>query len=272
METTPVSTDNQTQSIQETLPKNVPCCSPQNKFICILAALIFALIVSAGSFLLGKYSSRPRPVGYPAPQISPTPTQITFIQDPTADWETHTLNAVNMEFKTPSFFSSFGQFKEQIKPGEKGTYLCATYSKETSFLVKPIFAGGYSCVISRFGVGTTSVDFEAGRMAGFTDLQGYTIEGNRFFAKFSDKKFEISNYLVTQMGGPGGLPMLKIKGADSVEGEFQGPIAGTPGEGKIGALINTNNSTYPGLAIEMELTQNLTEELFTQILSTFRFD
>lgn len=100
METTPVSTDNQVQPVPETPPKNVPCCSPQNKFICILATLILALIVGAGSFLLGKNSTKETPL--PIVKVSPTPAIPTPIPDLTANWLTYVNKDYQYEFKYPN--------------------------------------------------------------------------------------------------------------------------------------------------------------------------
>lgn len=247
----------------------------------VLGLVLGGSLVFAGVQIGRKQSQvtiypSPTPLGEVSPTSIPIvtsiPTQIivTPTPDPTAGWKTYILKTLNLEFKLPPIFNSFGEMTEQIIPGEKGTSLCMTFPRKTSFFIKPVIAGTAACVTNHFGIGTTSIDFEAGRMAGFTDLQGYVIENGKYYAKLLGKKFEIPPSLVEQIGGDG-LSMLKITGRDTTEGEFQGPIAGTPGKGRVGALINTNNKTCPGLAVEMELTGSLTEYLFNQILSTFKF-
>lgn len=200
----------------------------------------------------------------------PTPTEQSNV---TSNWKTYSLKTVDLEFKLPPVFNSYGEMKEEIKPGEKGTQLCMTFAKKTSFfLVKPVFARDSFCSVNYLGFVTVSPDYEAGRGGGFTDLLGFTIENGKYFARQNlDRKFEIPSNLVKEVSSQHGVQALKITGKNSTTGEWQGPIAGTPGDGKIGALVNTTNTIYPGIAIEMELSGSMTEEVFDQILSTLRF-
>jgi hypothetical protein len=218
------------------------------------------------------YTSQPTPSNYIYMQPTSKPT-VTEQPSGTSNWKAYTLKTVNLEFKLPPVFNSYGEMKEEIKPEEKGTQLCMTFAKKTSFLlVKPVFAGYSGCSINYFGFGTVSPDAEAGRSGGFTDLLGYTIENGKYYARRNlDRKFEIPANLVKEIRSQYGVQVLKITGKDSTTGEWQGPIGGTPGDGRIGALVNTTSTIYPGVAIEMELGGNLTEEVFDQILSTLRF-
>lgn len=201
-------------------------------------------------------------------------TNDTEMSDVPSDWKAYFLKTVALEFKLPPLFINYGEMTEEIRPGEKGTLLCMTFPKKSSFfLVKTVLAGSSFCNINYFGLGTVSPDFEEGRGGGFTDLLGFTVENGKYLARQNlDRKFEIPLDLVKEVRSRYGVQVLKIKGKNSVDGEWRGPVGGTPGDGKIGALINTTNTLYPGLAIEMELNENLTEELFDKILSTLRFN
>lgn len=99
MKTTPVSINNQAQSTPETPPKIIPCCSPKSKLICILTASVLVLLVGVGSFLLDKYSSKPKT--QPTIQTSPTPVLPTTTPDLTANWITYKTIA-GLEFKCPA--------------------------------------------------------------------------------------------------------------------------------------------------------------------------
>lgn len=260
---------NQTASIPE---------KPKINYWMISTGVLLLLVVGfTGGYVFKSksekqslYTSQPTPSSYTQPTTKPT---VAEQPNGTSNWKAYSLKTVDLEFKLPPIFNSYGVMKEEIKPGEKGTQLCMTFAKKTSFLlVKPVFAGGSFCSINYFGFGTVSPDYEAGRGGGFTDLLGFTIENGKYYARQNlDRKFEITSNLVKEVRSQFGVQVLKITGKNSTTGEWQGPIAGTPGDGRIGALVNTTNTIYPGVAIEMELGGNLTEVVFDQILSTLRF-
>lgn len=247
--------------------------------ISTVVLILLAVGFTGGYFFKSKsgkgqsYVPQPTPNNYSDTQPTAKPT-ITEQPSTTSNWKTYTLKTIGLEFKLPSVFNSYGEMKEEIKPGEKGTQLCMTFAKKTSYLiVKPVFAGGSFCSINYFGFGTVSPDYEAGRGGGFTDLLGFINEDGKYYARQNlDRKFEIPANLVKEVRSQYGVRVLKITGKNSTTGEWQGPIGGTPGDGRIGALVNTTNTIYPGIAIEMELNGSLTEEVFDQILSTLKFN
>ncbi|MDP1722207.1 MAG: hypothetical protein Q8L37_03280 [Candidatus Gottesmanbacteria bacterium] len=193
--------------------------------------------------------------------------------DPTSNWKRYLVKTVNLEFKLPPTFNSYGDLMEKIEPGEKGTLLCITFPTSSSYhFINPIFAGGTGCQIHKFGLGTISVDYEAGRGGSFTDVLGYVIKNGKYYGRqVGNSVFELPPLLTTPMNNSNGMQILKIIGKNETSGEWRGPVGGTPGDGKIGAILNTKNPLYPGIAIEMELNSTLTEGLFDQILSTFQF-
>lgn len=246
-------------------PVQIPKKPKLNYWMISAGVLVLLVVGFTGGYIFRSKSEKQLPyTSQPA---------VTEQPNGTSNWLTYSLKTVDLEFKLPPIFNSYGEMKEEIKPGEKGTQLCMTFAKKTSFiLVKPIFAGGGFCMINYFGFGTVSPDYEAGREGGFTDLLGFTIEnGKYYFRQNFNRKFEIPSNLVKKVRNQYGVQILKITGKNSTTGEWQGPIAGTPGDGRIGALVNTTNTVYPGVAIEMELSGNLTEVVFDQILSTLRF-
>jgi hypothetical protein len=253
----------------------VPPTSASKKSTLLVISIIVILLLffGLGGIALGKYLYGPKTIIPPPSSITATPpvTLSSPTSEPTADWKSYTIKALNLSFKLPPFFNTLGEMQENVNPGEKGTYLCMTFARNKTTFIDRAFAGGFYCNVYKFGLGTTSVDFEAGREAGFTDLQGYVFENGVYYAKLLGKKFDIPSDLVKKIENPNGIIIIRIMGKKSTDEEWQGPLAGTPGEGNIGALINTGNSTYPGLAVQMELNKDLTEDVFDRILSTFKF-
>lgn len=201
-------------------------------------------------------------------QPSPTPTI-----DETANWKIYKVNSLNLEFKLPPKFTQFGELKEEVEsvqPPSSGKELCVTFPKQTSFFVKEAYAGA-GCAINYFGISTISSDYNVGRGATFTDLQGFTYKnGKHYFSKLTDKETEIPSDSVQKINNPYGVEIIKIK-YSHVPTEEMPPIYYT-GEENVGALVNTtNNKIFPGFAVLLELKNNITEEDFDQILSTFQF-
>ncbi len=163
--------------------------------------------------------------------------------------------------------------------GETGKQYCVQYlvSEDISFFVNQVFAGGGPCSPTYFGLGTTSIDYSAGRSGGFGDIQGYVAEGNKYYAKTTfNRKIKIPNNLVKEVINQHGVKILRVVGSNQkrqeTEDEALYPILGTPGEGRLGAIINLKNQAeYSGVVVEMNLDGRLNESLFDNILSTFKY-
>ncbi len=189
----------------------------------------------------------------------------------TKGWTTHTLSKINLEFKLPPEFDQLGRLNEGVVAGEKGEVYCAAFSPKTSFLIRNVYAGGIGCNVSSFGIGAASKDFEVGRSIFFTDYRGYTIKNGSYWTGLGeDWQAEIRKDLVKEMTNPYGVKILRVVGQDKDNSPF--PVAGTPGEGWVGAIINLpNGANYPGAIVQMKLTDIYTLELFDKVLSTFKF-
>lgn len=251
--------DPQPQAIQPSAPQE----QPQKNYwkiglLSFLGILLAGGILFAG-YTLGQKKSIPQPTTNE--QIIPSPTPTT-INDATANWQTYTIKSLGLTYKLPPAITALGDFQEYVVPGQQGTqiFISTENSKVTSD--------------KKFLMGTTSVDYMAGRGGMFIDLQGFTKENGKYYAKFVDnKRFDLANDLVSEAVNTNGLQIIKIRGKSfdtGTEGEGL-PLAGTPGQGHIGALININKPPYQGLAVDMTLNQDITEQLFDQILSTFKF-
>lgn len=114
-----------------------------------------------------------------------------------------------------------------------------------------------------------SSDYGVGRGVGFGDFQGFLKKEGKYFGIVLEKEFEIPSEIVQENTNSSGVNMIKVIGRIDPEDGSDFP---SPGEGWIGAIVNTPDETYPGLNVFMELRDGLTEETFDQILSTLRFD
>lgn len=242
------------------------------KRVWVLLVVFVVLLVGAGAYFVssqGLLNPKPAATATPVPAATAESTS-TPTSDPTADWEDYTIRGFNVRFKLPNTFSLKGELGEEIK-GDKGNALCVTFSKKTGLFAKEALAGGAPCSIDPFGIGTTSLDYEAGREGGFGDLQGYLVKDGKYFVKFvADKEFEVPEGLGTEITNQYKVKILKINGQEDPQSGYPDPA--TPGEGYIGALVNlTGSKTYSGFALGMKIEGEQTEELFDQILSTFNF-
>jgi hypothetical protein len=226
---------------------------PKWPLIIIGGILIATLLM--GTYLLGKNMNlTPKPASKTTQVVTNLTPTATLTPDPTANWKTYTVGEIGLTYKVPSYFPELIQ---QNSNGQTGKQIYISAGK-TKVIEGPIL------------LGTTSVDYTAGRGGMFVDLQGYFKQDSKYLAKFvSGKTFEIPTELASEITNKNGLKILIVKGKNfSAEGL---PVSGTPGEGHIGALINTNSKTYPGFAIDMTFTDKSTSELFNQILSNFKF-
>lgn len=259
--------DNNPVPENQTQPTSIPQSSTPNQkikqkgnFLPIIGILVILFIITLGAYYFMKPKSQTNvhlQTSTTTPTLQPSPTSV----DETTNWKKYSVKSLGLNYKLPPSVVSLGELQEFVNPGQKGTQVFI--STENSKVISD----------KKFLMGTTSTDYMAGRGGMFIDLQGFTKQNGKYYAKFVDNKtIELPNEVVTEVTNPSGLQIIKIKGKNYASGEGQGlPITGTPGEGKIGALINYNKESYQGLAIQMDLNQNLTEQLFDQILSTFNF-
>ena len=227
----------------------------KNIYFAVIGIIILLLVVGVVAYMLGTKSQQKNTTISQVPITdTPTPTQreekVTPTKDvnPTSIWQTHKIEKLGIEFKLPE---EFGDMIMEERPGTKGSKLSISFSKNDNITM-----------------GVTSVDFEEGRGGVFTDLQGYEVINGVYHAKFvSGKTFEVPSVLVTEIKNPT-MTLLKIKGQNFGNGL---PLAGTLGEGRWGALLNTKNTQYTGLAIDTSFGSEASPEpLIDQILSTFK--
>lgn len=237
------------------------------KIVLIVSLILIALLLAVGGIVLGqtvlkaeKQEEKPMPTPtgmLPSPSPTPITLDITEAQyaSETATWKVYKINAINAELKLPPELSNLGTLTEKILRGDKGTQLYVSFTN--------------SKMDNKFLIGTTSPDYQQGRGGQFIDHQGYKIENGKYYARFigdSYSAIQKQQYNPQLIKNSYGVNILKLKGYMDPQG-----MPTLLEDKHIGALINTNNTTYPGITIEMELSDGLTEEVFNKILSTFKF-
>lgn len=238
--------------LEKPVMREVP--KPKSKVLPILITFLMVGLLS----ILGYWGYNKYFVSQEQTTVEVSPTPVATI-GPTLDWQIYSIDTLNVSFKLPpEITEESGKLSEKVYSGQKGTML--TFFDTDSQVLQP------------FSVGTTSVDYLDGRGGLFSDLQGFIKEGDKYMAKFvQGRTFDIPTNLVTEINNDD-FGIIRIIGQSYTTGEYRGPIAGTPGDGYVGAIINIPlNKTYTGLTINMKLDDEHTIKLFDQILSTFKF-
>lgn len=177
-------------------------------------------------------------------------------------WQSYKLPTLGIEIRLPEKLSEKYNWNEQVIPtSEKGTIFCFSNKESESAI----------CTGEIFFAGGTSTDFSEGRGETFTDLQGFRKENGKIYIKSAGgNSFELSNTTYREIGNDNDLEIIKILGENIISEGIESPKAGTPGEGYLGAIINTKNSKYPGLSIQLKLNEEVSELEFDQILNSLK--
>ena len=272
-------------------PQNIP--EKTNGFpkiaLLIGVVIILVLLVGVGGYYLGtkKNNSQPittysrstvptSPTLIPSPSVAPKQNVITLIPttDPGTHWNTYTIANFGLQFSLPpQIYTGQGDFKEAIGNGQAGTEVCFYFTKAE--VASNNNKSGGACWTNDndlFVAGADSVDFEAGRSGTFMDTLGFTQKGNVYYENFNlNKEDDITSLKPQKADNPNRVSIIKIRGANvDPQNPYMG-IGETLSNGWIGALVNTRNTNYSGMGLQMRLTSGITEPIFDQILSTFKF-
>ncbi|MBI2595869.1 hypothetical protein HYW46_04015 [Candidatus Daviesbacteria bacterium] len=244
--------------------------------ILVLVMVLLLAAIGGGAYYFGKQSNTSETLPKQSKRvdiklISPSPSPAPV--DETAKWKTYIIKTLSLEFKLPPEIGSLGELTEVIEPGQTGTQLCVSFTKPLS-LIKNAYAGGF-CVTEyplTMNIGTTSVDYSQGRGGTFTDLQGFKYQDGKYLTRFVNGQFleEFPQDLITKVQNNNGVEIIKIKPHLPLD---DGPsLRNTLPEGWVGVVMNTKNTTYPGLALKIQLSDKVNEQLVDKILSTFQFN
>lgn len=235
---------------------------PSNKvFFISFVAFSFALAFIIGGIYFDKQdSSKQNSSTELKEQVKITAKELPNSPD---EWETYKLNTLGIEIKLPEKLAEKGDWKEQVIPAsDAGSIVC--FSNEIS--------GGAVCAGDVLFAGGTSTDFVEGRGGTFTDSQGFKKENGKFYIKDTGGNIsELTNVKLREINNQNGVEIIKVLGENITSAGTQFPLGGTPGEGYLGAIINTKNPKYPGVAIQLKVDSEVSEFEFDQILENIRF-
>lgn len=242
----------------------------------VLGGILLVLVVGMGTFVLGQRMSNQNIISNGDSQLTKINniTQLTksdTTQDEVDDWISYKIPTLNLEFKLPRKVSSaLGSLEEEIVEGQTGSQLCGQFIKKSAF-VSTVFAGGV-CITKEnpyLRLGTTSVDYSAGREGMFTDFQGFVYEDGKYLQKFVSQKAvdAFPQERISKVENKNGVEIIKIIGTTKLD---EGPTMLNSLGNRTGALINTKDQKYTGLALMFE-ENGLSEKEINQVLNTFRF-
>ena len=270
-------------SSQTTVMQTVDEKPKKNNFLVILLSILMLLALAIAGFFayqtqkLAKELSEFKNQNLATPTSEPESTfpMYTEPNSPIADWKTYKVNELGIEFKLPKQLGMLENSGKEMA-GNTGTQFCMSFVGSLSFsIVKDVYAGAGPCGGGVFSLGTVSKDYSAGREGGFGDLSGYIKDGVNYSARFvNGGKFLLPSYLISESKNINGVTVLRVVGESKMSDliGMEMPTLGTPGKGYIGALINTSsNDKYSGFNVSVEIKSQQDEEIFDQILSTFKF-
>lgn len=268
------------QPIQPPAPIRNDLRSP---IMLIIGGLVLLIVGVLSGYMFGtratkstnQLSTPPTSTQTQTTQNEPSPTTQNNPTVPSSG-KLFTITAINLQFELPTQLVSLGKLHEKLEKGSTGTLFCVKLYPNKVGLIPVAYAGGTECYPSgddKFVLGGTSKDYEAGREGTFMDRSGYTVQDGKYFAKFTLNRLEeIPSDLVRLAKNQNGVDAIIVRGKSTLSQEFPDgyPMFGTLGDGWIGALVNTNNQTYPGFAVQMKLTSELTEKVFEQLIASFK--
>ncbi len=221
--------------------------------------------------LLGKQLySRPAPQPTPSPSATsvqegdlyrePTGSAATANQVPDgnlANWKTYTNTSLGFSFKYPPEL----EIQENISgPSE--------VSSDSKFTLT------FKNALQDFQMGGITSNFGEGRGGMFTDTRGFLKMDNKLYClSVGDTKFEIPNNLLKKIYSNDKNVEIVLMSGYTDPSNMSGELAcNNPGSGYNGALINLRGEKFKGIGILFRRNSNvITEQIFDQILSTFKF-
>ncbi len=250
-----------TQSQSDQVKKNTS--SPKFNSTYFFIGFITVSFVAAfiiGGFILGKEKTKKQDAA------TAVKDQVKISADELPDnpenWKAYQSSALGIEVKLPENLAKKGEWEFFEIPGEKGSIICFTSQKPE----------GSVCSGDIFVIGGSSSDYVEGREGMFTDFQGFSKKDDKYFIKTTGgNSFELMNATFKEFENENGSEIIKILGENT---NFEGneiPLGGTPGEGYLGAIINTKDSKYPGLSVQLKLNGDISEYEFDQILRSFKY-
>lgn len=243
----------------------------------VFAGVGLTVVVMAG--VLGYYIGRreaqmPIATGGSQPTGSKPGTQNTGhvmapeLDQKYADWGWYELPTIGVRFALPQRVARLGEFTEEFSQGEVGMQLCGQFAKAMTLIPQAYAGGGCGTKPNPYlSIGTTSVDFVAGREMGPLDLQGFTFQNGVYAVKtVASQLYTPPQDELEMRVNSHAVELLIVKGNPSHADE--GPTLMSAFANRWGVVLNTKNSTFPGLTFLLEAKNGLTEAEFELFLDS----
>ena len=250
-------------SITQPKPSKLPIILLSLISVLSLSGLVFFYLQTQS--LKQQASVQPSPTALTTTQPSPPTTSAS----PISNSPLFQIKDLNLTFQLPTKLLKLGNWETATLPSDTGNNICFHLVPSTSWLVKPVRAGGGGICSGKYlTINSVSSDFTAGRGGSFADISGYRVKDEQYFLGLHNTGGErpLTTNNPSEITTSNGLKYLLITG-ESVDN----PGQLLPDE-YVGALINTNNPNYPGIVVALELSNELTIDDFGQILETFVFE
>lgn len=243
-----------------------------NHLTIVAVVSICFVVFGFGGYYLGKQSTSSFQDQSPnQPITSPSPTVLqTSIPE---GWKSYSIPQLNLNFNLPTKISTLGTWSTEVIPGSTGNKVCFRLKEKQSLLVRTLHAAGIGmCSGNTFTIHAASNDFRADRGPDYGDISGYLVTDNNLFVNKNNPKAKSTpKELYEIKTNENGVEYALLVGRNEQNGELMIPVVGTPGDGQVSALINTNNPVYPGVTVTMKLGNGFDKQLLDDILSTFKF-
>lgn len=201
-------------------------------------------------------------------QVLPGPTKNGFISNPPSPtplpqdpaytgWYEFYSSELGLRFYYPPEFknSGQGQITSVIRLANKGGEICINLT------------GCLTTQTSPFEIRATSFKWANPKSSSFTDLQGFRRDQDSYFLRLpGGQEIIMPADGLEELPTAAGVSALLIPGraGDLVNVAYPPP-------GFVGAVINTHYPDFPGAAVHMQLTNQLTIQVFRHILASFTF-
>src|SRR3989344_6297345 len=210
----------------------------------ILVLLVLLVLVGGGIFYLSNKQQTVLNKKESAPLPNSVDT-VTAYKENSDGSKTYVFSVAKLQFKLPPKMAKETWLHEvNINTFTEGKMGCIT---DAELRVT-------SCYLNRFAIAASSSDAGFGRGADFMDMKKFEVKNGHYFVLFGygDTEIEIPQDRAKVIRNQYGVDILKIYGSDNTDIGSLPDIWDLSGN-KVGAVVNTNNPEYPGLAMIMKM-------------------
>ena len=214
-------------------------------------SMLIAFII--GGFFIGKYNTQKEKQNTAVTLEEQIDLDLVDLPGNPDNWATYKFDSLNLEIKLPEELNKKGDWKITELNGNEGTIICFSDQE---------LSEGDECLGNMLIIGAASNNFSSDRDFSFTDAQGFTINNGIYSIKgLNNNNYELTGVTLKPFENNSEFEIIKILGANT---------QGAPSDGYLGAIVNTNNTNYPGVTFQMKINSDISEYEFDQILESLQ--